>query len=1093
MSSSVTVWTSSSTALAQSRVAQIISATRVGDAKYDNISIAGLTVDECKERFNSAFNRLVSLSSTDSTLHVLAVVPMYEDNTLEQLQKLSKSYSSVVHRMTLHIIGLAPGIRPIFDIHYNRLEDSNVYSESVDLIKSICGQANVSISYSLIDAYAENGAPIGFTVESLSHYIALFQIALMRDYYKILSPALLTAHQGDNLAIGVSSLSFNRSEVAQQILGLGFLAALDNVGINNREVDAQKAARESETFLAGISGRYPHIFERSIRPLYKENGMDEGRVVARAADILDNEIKALKDDILSLLGSDNLTLPEKEAVLAMILGRDNENIRGMQYEHDGALLDDACEQPINIFVEAFNKYCRDTGYLPVRGDFDLLKNSEWNGSDKTFDLFNTNSDAFNPLPEIKKLKQEIINTTAYLRDKQDELSDLQRSDQQRKDVERMKSGWQKPKGNIKDVEYKEQPLDKQYSPASGLIIMPSVDMRKFFTPVKNQMELGSCTSFAAVAMFEAMMRLSGVEGPIDMSPAYLYFYSNILKGKPSGGSNFFEQLEVLGTHGVCSEALYKYDADKPQHKPSDPAEEDAKKHRVLSASQIPLINGLDKPQSLKHNHSLLTSALSEGYPIGISLKIYDYFGKDGAFIFHPDDVPDAKEDGWHAMVIVGYSEENNFYIVRNSWGSDFGEDGYCYVPTAYIDDPEYMDFACIITEISDNAGAVKADVPSVLANFAATETQIRIAAIRNVIAKVRVDLKNNQKLYAEYYKYYQRLVMQLSIPQIQNNIRSAAERAQTINFINVDVKKRQLEDSFVDMLKEFKKQFRNLIVTLSVISLGLGIVWYFSRDFVSFLLFIVSTSVCVLTFLGYKWWIRIKRRELQEELDQVAIDARNQAERLFEMQMRFHIAGMWLLRFHDLSLEIGNYYDRLVSFNNTLCGWQELYSGQIRSPHIPDGEMFGVLDASPLLNRFFEQNRQCIVNRIDLSRIFDEYNVNQDDLERSHQRLKDSVSSAVDSLMSDFSMANFLLGDEYQYLTPVNIEEEISRLINLGQPSYRNLATYATAPVRILFADIVPERAIQWSSTVMALFPMPPLMLPNSDPTSITLLTIHPQ
>lgn len=59
------------------------------------------------------------------------------------------------------------------------------------------------------------------------------------------------------------------------------------------------------------------------------------------------------------------------------------------------------------------------------------------------------------------------------------------------------------------------------------------------------------------------------------------------------------------------------------------------------------------------------------------------------------------------MVIVGFSEENNFYIVRNSWGPEFGEDGYCYIPTAYIDDPDYMDFACIITEISDNAGGQK--------------------------------------------------------------------------------------------------------------------------------------------------------------------------------------------------------------------------------------------------------------------------------------------------------------------------------------------------------------------------------------------------
>lgn len=1092
MSSLVTIWTSDSTANLQTRVVQIVGATREGDSGYDSISVAGCSVDQTKERLSDAFNRLVNMTMTNPTLHIVAVVPMYEKTASEQIQTLYEACSSLRHNITLHIIGLAPEIAPILDSGANLQAASSEYAKSHSTLQSLCGNSTLGLSYSIIDNYAENGAPIGFTVESLSRYIALLQTALLQDYYKILSPALLMAHTGDNISMGIASLEFNRAAVARQLLGLAFLEALDNVGINNQRVDAQKAAHEAESILAGISERYPKLFDRAIKPLYHDNGLDEGQAVAEAAKILDDDIKKLKEEILSILRDEQLSLPEKEAVLGLVLGRDNENIRGMQYEHEGLLLDDACEKPINLYIDAFNRCCPDSGFLPIRGDFEALKLYRWNEATEEFVECPENHRALNPLNEIKRLKQEIINSTSFIRDKQDELEHLQKSVKQRNDVETIKKQWRRPKGALKDIEYKEQPLDQQYTPTPGLKIKQTVDLRKFFNPVKNQLEVGSCTSFAAVAMYEAMMNQANIEGDTDMSPAYLFYYSNIITGRPEGGSNFHEQFEVLGTHGVCYEQLYAYDINSLSAQPSEAAEEDAKNHRVLSAKQIPLFNSSDKSDTLKRNHTQLTSALSEGYPIGISLKLFEDFGKKGAFILHPDDTPNAKEEGRHAMVIVGYSEENDFYIVRNSWGEGFGENGYCYIPTAYIDDPDYMDFACIITEISDNVEGAKADVPTVLANFAATESEISLAAIRNAIARVRVDLRSSQKLYAEYYKYYQRLVMQLTMPKVQKGIRSAAETAQSINFVNVDAKKNELEDTFVAKLKDYKNSLIKIIIFIAVITLGLGISWYFSQTYVFLVLFLISAAICLITIFGYKWWKRIKRRELQDELDQVAIDARHQAQELLEMQIRFHVAGMWINRFHNLSIEIGNTYDRLVSYNDALREWQNSYSRQIGTVAATDGQMFRLLDATPLLKKFFDDNKSDIVNQIDLIDLFGNYQANPDSLDASHKSVEDSVANVIEGLLSDFNIANFLLGDEFPYLRPVNIQEEISMLTNVSQPPYRNREMNATPPIHIVIADINHQRVSQWANKLNPLFQLKPIQVANDDPTTLILLTIHP-
>ena len=425
MTSSVTVWTSTATAHAQTRVAQLIRAAQGSEVSYDSLTLAGRNVAECRDCINDAFNRLVTMSTSDSSLHIVAVIPLFEKDSSTQIQTLYDACSAVDHRITLHIIGLAPAIRKIFDANSSSSAEADNLDKTVRLLRSLCHDAKFSLSYTLVDDYAENGTPIGFTLDSLSRYIALIQTALMSNYYAILSPALLSAHQGENLSIGISSLTFNREETTQRMLGLGFLEALDSVGINNKSVDAQKAAREAETILEGISKRYPRLFESSVRPLYMDQGVDDGRVVAQSASILDHEIAALKSEILALLTNDTMSLPEKEAVLAMILGRDNENIRGMQYEHEGTLLDDACEEPINLYVEAFNRCCLPgSSLLPVRSDYDALKKYEFNSSTFEYGESKDNGKAFNPLPEIKRLKQEIINMTAFIRDKQDEVVEL---------------------------------------------------------------------------------------------------------------------------------------------------------------------------------------------------------------------------------------------------------------------------------------------------------------------------------------------------------------------------------------------------------------------------------------------------------------------------------------------------------------------------------------------------------------------------------------------------------------------------------------------------------------------------------------------
>lgn len=35
--------------------------------------------------------------------------------------------------------------------------------------------------------------------------------------------------------------------------------------------------------------------------------------------------------------------------------------------------------------------------------------------------------------------------------------------------------------------------------------------------------------------------------------------------------------------------------------------------------------------------------------------------------------------GGHAMVLVGFDDTTRMFVVRNSWGADWGDHGYCYI------------------------------------------------------------------------------------------------------------------------------------------------------------------------------------------------------------------------------------------------------------------------------------------------------------------------------------------------------------------------------------------------------------------------------
>src|SRR5579864_847822 len=213
----------------------------------------------------------------------------------------------------------------------------------------------------------------------------------------------------------------------------------------------------------------------------------------------------------------------------------------------------------------------------------------------------------------------------------------------------------------------------------------AVDLRKYSTPIGDQGQTGRCSAFAWTHATEMSRNILQMESP-RLCPNYTMLEFQRMQGDAkdfsyaySGGDgtiNGAEPGQVLVEHGTCRQELWPDDRDRPLTR-EEQLEEDAKKFHLEG---VPLPIAIDDVRKV----------LSAGCPVHVSMNTGEAFsdvGRDGQF--------NAAEAPWgqhgrHAMLIVGYT--GNFFILKNSWGTDWGDKGYCYVPKNVLaaSDPEFV-------------------------------------------------------------------------------------------------------------------------------------------------------------------------------------------------------------------------------------------------------------------------------------------------------------------------------------------------------------------------------------------------------------------
>jgi C1A family cysteine protease len=217
--------------------------------------------------------------------------------------------------------------------------------------------------------------------------------------------------------------------------------------------------------------------------------------------------------------------------------------------------------------------------------------------------------------------------------------------------------------------------------AVGPVTDKITDLREWAIEPMNQEQIGSCTAHGTTAVARYHIKRYQPTYDFPMCRLQLYYDSRDLEGaiQSDSGAEIRDVVKTLATKGVGHEDLWKYDISKFTDRPPQEVYDDAVQYKALTYSRVPV------------SAAGLKSALAQDHPVIIGISVYDSFESEAVSRTGMVPMPKQTEGmvGGHCMAVFGWGQKPGHFTVLNSWGKDWGDNGWCYIPEAYLGSPTY--------------------------------------------------------------------------------------------------------------------------------------------------------------------------------------------------------------------------------------------------------------------------------------------------------------------------------------------------------------------------------------------------------------------
>ena len=200
-------------------------------------------------------------------------------------------------------------------------------------------------------------------------------------------------------------------------------------------------------------------------------------------------------------------------------------------------------------------------------------------------------------------------------------------------------------------------------------------------PDADQQLGGSCQSWALgyYLMSYHYIKINNYPN-LRLSPSFIY---NQTKTGVSGGASFVKVLDFAKQNGTCTWSLMP---GNPSNFADNPSVEAIKNAKEFTIGDYFKFDKDDLPQIKTYLRRklpiLIAFEVDEAWGDNNYLKNEDYIFNqvDGSYIWrHMNNYKKVKKDGNHAVMLCGYSNEREAFLIKNSWGKSWGQNGYMWI------------------------------------------------------------------------------------------------------------------------------------------------------------------------------------------------------------------------------------------------------------------------------------------------------------------------------------------------------------------------------------------------------------------------------